>query len=89
MGATGIETPSVTPESAPNPAKPSESDPPNGPAAGVGGDSSGPGADLARAIMLAAEAGEWAVVSQLARQLDLLAAKQGRDALRILPGGRG
>ena len=60
----------------------------NRPAEGTGGDSPGPGADLALALRLAAEAGEWSVVSALARQLDLLAAQQGTASLRVFKGGK-
>jgi hypothetical protein len=52
------------------------------------GDSRGLLADLALAVRLAAEAGEWSVVSTLSRQLDLLTAQQGVNALRVLPGGK-
>ncbi|MGO9835971.1 MAG: hypothetical protein ACLP1X_17345 [Polyangiaceae bacterium] len=40
-------------------------------------------------MKLAAEAGEWAIVAALARQLDLLAMQQGANAIRVLPGGKG
>jgi hypothetical protein len=40
-------------------------------------------AALAEALRLAAEAGQWPIVEQLARQLAIL---QGKDDLRALPG---
>ncbi len=89
MGAAGLESPSEGAENTQIPAQPHETNQTKSPAAGIGEDSHGPGADLARAVKLAAEAGEWAIVAALARQLDLLAKQQGANAIRVLPGGKG
>jgi hypothetical protein len=44
--------------------------------------------NLAHALALAAEAGEWRVVETLARQLDSLRATGEGAHVRVLPGGR-
>jgi hypothetical protein len=48
--------------------------------------SHGPEADLARALKLAAEAGEWAVVSDLSRQLEALRRAHEGARLRVVKG---
>ena len=75
-------------ENPPIPTKPVESARTNGPAEGIRGDSTGLGADLAHALRLAADAGQWSVVSALVRQLDLLNSQRGANALRIVRGGQ-
>jgi hypothetical protein len=54
----------------------------------VGSLSCGAEADLARALKLAAEAGEWAVVASLSRQLEALMVERKGGALTVVPGGR-
>jgi hypothetical protein len=54
----------------------------------VGDLSRGAEADLAHALKLAAEAGEWAVVASLSRQLEALMVDRKGGALRVVPGGR-
>jgi hypothetical protein len=51
--------------------------------------SHGPEADLARALKLAAEAGEWEVVADLSRQLEAMRRARDGAGLRVVKGGRG
>jgi hypothetical protein len=45
--------------------------------------------DLAVAVRLAAEAGEWAVVATLSRQLDSLRREREGGGLKVIKGGSG
>jgi hypothetical protein len=44
--------------------------------------------DLAKAVRLAAEAGEWGVVATLSRQLELMRVAREGASLRVVRGGR-
>jgi hypothetical protein len=45
--------------------------------------------ELAAAVRLAAEAGEWAVVTTLSRQLEALRREREGGGLRVIEGGSG
>jgi hypothetical protein len=45
--------------------------------------------DLAAAVRLAAEAGEWAVVTTLSRQLEALRREREGGGLKVIEGGSG
>jgi hypothetical protein len=90
VGATGIERASETLETAGKPAPSPDSDVAKSPVGDVSpGPLPDPAADLARALKLAAEAGQWEIVSLLARQLEAMRREGDGDATgRALEGVR-
>lgn len=86
LGARGFEHSSEQPESPRNPTnRRVEASQP----AGAGDDPATPEAALARAIQLAAEAGQWDVVAELARQLTALRGPASSPILRVIKNDRG